>query len=332
MAVPLISVIVPVYNVENYLARCVDSILNQTLTDFEVILVDDGSTDRSGTVCDEYAAMDVRIKVIHKTNGGLSDARNVGLDNAAGSYISFIDSDDWVSPDYLGYLYSLIRKYDADVVSADYVVVCGNSAQFNSLRNEKVLNGSSNILQFYMKQDAIHRKNDFPVWIKLYKRTVFDNMRFPAGKIYEDNITNFKILKKCTRYVKSTKVVYAYFQRSQSITKHKLSARHLALLDASKEMLSLAESDKKVARLCRRKIAMSYFSLLALYVRFGTDLPEEKIMELVREYRKIKKMYLLTEHSVKIHIASFLFCTDIQLCRKLYLTLSKAHGRMGGGG
>lgn len=326
MAVPLISVIIPVYNVENYLARCVDSILNQTFTDFEVILVDDGSTDSSGMICDEYAATDARIKIIHKENGGQSSARNAGIKYSKGAYISFVDSDDWISNDYLDHLYMLIQKNNADVSSANFSFAFDDAIDFTKRFKENLITGSSDILQFYMKQDKMHGKNDFAVWGKLYKKELFDTVQFPNRTIYEDNIVNFKILKNCCRYVKSTKVVYAYFQRNQSTTKSKLSARHLALLDASKEMFILAGDDKKVARLCRRKIAMSYFSLLALYVRFGTDLPEEKIMELAGEYKKIKKVYLRTERSLKMHFASFLFCTDIQLCRKLYLALSKNHG------
>ena len=119
---PEISIIVPIYNVEQYLKRCVDSILAQTFKDFELILVDDGSPDSCPFICDEYARIDSRIKVIHKANGGLSDARNAGLEMAMGNYIAFVDSDDWIASDTYEYLYELIKKNKADVVSGSYVL------------------------------------------------------------------------------------------------------------------------------------------------------------------------------------------------------------------
>lgn len=319
---PKISVIVPVYNVEKYLSRCVNSILAQSFLDFELILIDDGSTDESGRICDEYAEKDSRIKVFHKKNGGLSSARNEGIEYARGSYISFVDSDDWVSPDYLEYLFLLIKKYDADVVSAAYALTCNTKIDFLSTEKIKVLNGYSNILQFYLKEDKLNKKNDFSVWIKLYRKELFDKIKFPNGKIYEDNIVNFKILKQCSRYVKSSKIIYAYFQRPKSITKSKLSEKHLALIETSEQMLALAGENKKLIQLCRRKIAMSYFSLLAMYVRYGTDLPDAKISELVDEYKRIKKDFLRMEKSMKIHFVSFFMTKNIYFLRKLYLTIN----------
>lgn len=325
---PVISVIIPVYNVETYLSRCIDSILNQTFSDFELILVDDGSTDSSGKICDEYTEKDFRVKAVHKTNGGLSSARNTGIENSSGKYISFADSDDYISSDYLEYLYMLIKKYNADMVSASYILTYSDKTDFSSFRkpDEKLIESTSNILQFYLKQDKIHRKNDYPVWIKLYKKELFSDIRFPDGKIYEDNIVNFKILKNCSRYVKSTKIIYAYFQRPASTTKSKLSEKHLSLIEASKEMLLLAGNDKAIISLCRRKIAMSYFSVLTMYIRFGTELSEEKIMNLVNEYKKIKYDFLKTEKSIKVHLLSFFICRNINLCRKLYLKLYSTGG------
>lgn len=322
---PEISIIVPVYNVEEYLSRCIDSILSQTFSDFELILVDDGSTDGSGKICDEYVKQDERVVVIHKENGGQSSARNSGLKKLNGKYISFIDSDDWISSDYLEYLYSLIKKYKADVVSADYVITYENCVSFSSQANEKVITGTSEILQFYLKQDKMHGKNDFAVWGKLYKKEFFNEINFPVGTIYEDNIINFKILKNCNCYVKSSKIIYAYFHRDKSTTKSKLSEKHLALIRTSEQMLELASKDENLIRLCRRKIAMSYFSILVMYVRFGTDLSEEKISELVAEYQKIKRDYLKTEKSIKIHLISFLMCKNIKLFRKLYEKIGGAN-------
>ena len=237
---PEISIIVPIYNVEQYLKRCVDSILAQTFKDFELILVDDGSPDSCPFICDEYARIDSRIKVIHKANGGPSDARNAGLEMAMGNYIAFVDSDDWIASDTYEYLYELIKKNKADVVSGSYVLTKNDDVKFSNLKTEIVIEGTSEILKFYFQQDKIHGKNDFPVWIKLYRRDLFNDIHFPDGKLYEDNITNFLIFSKCNKYVKSSKEIYAYFQSFQSITKTQLSAKHLSLIEVSKEMLSLS--------------------------------------------------------------------------------------------
>ena len=330
MKCPQISVVVPVYNVEKYLHRCVDSILSQTFVDFELILVDDGSTDKSGFICDEYAKKDGRIKTIHKENGGLSSARNAGIENSSGIYVCFVDSDDWVSNIYLEYLYSIIKKYDADIVSADYVITNAEKVDFFSESKEKVIFGTENILKFYLEQDKINGKNDFPAWIKLYKKSLFDSVKFPVGKFYEDNITNFKILNESVKYVKSSRIIYAYFQRQKSITKSKLSRKHLDLIDSSKEMLEIVEkkysANLKLKKLCKRKIAMSYFSILAMYVRYGTDLSESKIFEILAEYKKIKSFYLRSELSLKIHLISLFMCCNIKLFRKLFVILSKNYG------
>ncbi len=322
---PIISIIVPAYNVEKYLSRCIDSVLVQTFSNFELILIDDGSTDHSSEICDKYAAKDSRIKVIHKENGGQSSARNTGLEIATGKYIGFVDSDDWISTDCFEYLYTLIEKFNADAVSADFVFAYENKPfSFQSDKNpkEKIIASAEDILCYYLKQDKMHGKNDFAVWGKLFKRELFHELRFPTSKIFEDNIINFKLFQKCSRYVKSTKKIYAYFQRDISTTKSILTLKHLALIDVSKEMLTIAEKNypecKKLHNLCKRKIAMSYFSVLAKYIRFGTDLNGEKIKGLVMEYKKVKHFYLRTEKSIKIHLISFFMCMNITLARKLY--------------
>lgn len=321
---PKISIIVPVYNVEKYLSRCVNSILSQTFKDFELILVDDGSPDKCPQICDEYASKDSRVSALHKKNAGQSSARNSALDIVTGDYIAFVDSDDWIAPDTYEYLYNLITKNDADVVSGDYVITYGNEIDFSKKYTEKVITGSQEILKFYFKQDKLHGKNDFPVWIKLYKKELFDGIRFPSGKIYEDNITNFLILSKCNKYVKSTKEVYAYFQRQQSTTKTKLTEKHLALIDVSKEMLDKVQNyDEELKTLVEKKIAMSYFSILTMYVRYGTTLDSFYIRKLVDEYNNIKDIFLKQEKSCKIHLLSFLMCTNIKVCRKIFKLKSK---------
>lgn len=317
---PEISIIVPVYKVESYLNRCVDSILAQTFKDFELILVDDGSPDNCPIICDKYVQNDIRCSVLHLKNGGQSHARNAALSVAKGKYIGFVDSDDWIMPDMYEYLHDFITRTGADVVSADYAFTDGKGILQQKNFFETVINGSDNILEFYLSRDKMHGKNDFPVWIKLYKRDFFTEIKFPEGKIYEDNITNFKILSKCKKYAKSSKIVYAYFQRPESTTKTMLTAKHLSLISVSKEMLTLAKTTK-ITNLCKRKLAMSYFSVLAMYVRYGTDLTLDDIKKLLSEYKTVKKDFLKYEKRPKIHIISFLMCTDIKKMRDFYQKL-----------
>lgn len=318
-----ISVIIPVYNVEKYLTRCLESVVSQSFKDFEIILVDDGSTDSSGMICDKFSLNDSRIKVIHKINGGLSSARNAGLDIANGKYITFIDSDDWVLQDAFEYLISIIEKTQSDVVSADYIFTNGESIEANSDYKELVIEGTDNILKFYLEQDIPHKKNDFPVWIKLYRKELFNNIRFPNGKIYEDTITNYKIFSKCKKYTKSTRIIYAYYQRPQSITKSRLTMKNFDLIDVSKEMLELSVHNSELTDLCQRKIAMAYFSILSIYIRFGTDLSFTEIDKTVYEYKLLKHYYLRTEKRIVIHLISFLMCSNIKMTRKLYLCFRK---------
>ena len=180
-----VSIIVPVYQVEKYIRQCVDSILAQTFTDFELILVDDGSKDGSGQICDEYAAMDRRVKVIHKENGGLSDARNRGMDQAAGNYFMFIDSDDYIAPTMLECLYKNILIEDADLAICNFLYFFENDRKkdFSTSMKSEVL---------CAKEIFYNRKNErcygiwTVAWNKLYKKETFGEVRFRFGKYHED--------------------------------------------------------------------------------------------------------------------------------------------------
>jgi len=185
---PKVSLIVPVYNVEDYLRKCVDSIIGQTLRDIEIILVDDGSTDNSGKICDEYAERDDRIRVIHKTNGGLSDARNAGIDVATSPFVMFIDSDDWVEPGYCELPYNEAIKNNADLVLFAYRIIRedGTADNKETGMHEGLLN----------KIEAYDFNVNFALaaWLGLYKKELFDNIRFPVGKLFEEVDTTHKVI------------------------------------------------------------------------------------------------------------------------------------------
>lgn len=209
----LISIIIPVYKVEKYLEKCIESVLKQTYTNLQIILVDDGSPDNCGKICDEYAKKDSRIEVIHKANGGLSDARNVGISKAKGRYIGFVDSDDYIKEDMYEILLNLIKKYDADVSICNlYDVIDGNEC----IRNKE--NGIREYSRIDILKEILLDKNiQSYAWNKLYKKELFDEIKYPIGKKYEDIGTTFYLFEKCNKIVVTSEPEYYYLKRADSL-------------------------------------------------------------------------------------------------------------------
>ena len=212
----MVSVIVPVYNVENYLPRCVDSILAQTYEKLEVILVNDGSKDGSGAICDDYAGREERIRVIHKKNGGLSSARNAGIDAAAGSYLAFVDSDDWIEPDAL-------EAMMAQMVRQNVKLVCAGRYDVNGATGEKKLGLCPKRTERISAEEMVGRiflwdGCDSSACDKLYHRSLFETFRYPLGQVSEDVAVTYKIVLKAGTVVMLEKPVYNYYHRPGSIT------------------------------------------------------------------------------------------------------------------
>lgn len=210
---PLISIIVPVYKVEKYLEKCIKSIINQTYNNLQIILVDDGSPDNCGKICDEYAQKDSRIEVIHKTNGGLSDARNVGISKAKGKYIGFVDSDDYIEKSMYEDLYNLIEENKSDVCICNFYNVIGNNKSLKNLDNGIKKYNKTDILREILLDSKIQSY----AWNKLYKKELFDNIKYPVGKKYEDIGTTFYILEKCNKIIVTGTPEYYYLNRADSI-------------------------------------------------------------------------------------------------------------------
>ena len=211
----LISVIIPVYNVEKYIIRCIDSVLNQTYTNLEIILVNDGSTDTSGELCDELAKDDKRIRVIHKKNGGLSDARNVGSRESKGEYILFIDSDDYIHVDMINTLYKQIINESADVS------VCGVMNVYLNNQNPQCKDAEIYFVcekEDFLREYLIGEKIPGSICNKLLKRTIVEQLNFPVGKIYEDAFYHYDLINVSEKFVVNTKPYYYYFHREGSIT------------------------------------------------------------------------------------------------------------------
>lgn len=223
---PLISIIVPIYNVEEYLPRCVESILAQTYKNLEIILVDDGSTDHSGEICDTYRGKDARIRVIHKKNGGLSDARNAGLDIMTGEYVACIDSDDFVSPFFISNLWIALDKSGSDMASSWFVEYYNGdivpSAQEVELAKVKELSREK-YFEKLLYQDGV----EISAWGKLYKSSFFKNVKYPVGKLYEDVPTTYKLIEQAKKIAVIPNIDYYYYQRENSIAQSKFSIRKM---------------------------------------------------------------------------------------------------------
>ena len=238
-----ITVIVPVYNVENYLRKCLDSIMGQTYKNIEIIVVNDGSTDASGQICQEYTQIDNRIVYIEKENGGLSEARNVGLDKMTGSYVTFIDSDDWAELDYVEILYKKIIEYQADISVGNYYSYNEDEETYyfhiyGDSYYEKVYDNISIFENLYESQEM----KSFALisaWGKLYKAKLFDYLRFEKGKLGEDGYFNQKMYLSVNKVVYLNKGLYAYRQRSGSITNTWTEKWMHALVDAMSERITL---------------------------------------------------------------------------------------------
>lgn len=211
---PLISIIVPVYNVKDYLEKCLSSICLQTYKNLEIIVVDDGSTDGSEKICDSFAQKDTRIKVVHQINGGQSNARNKGLSIAAGEYIGFVDSDDWIAPDMYEFLYLLLKNNQADIA------VCAHIVEMEAETNVRYSTGK---LTVFSGNEALRALIDDKrvrnyVWDKLYKRQLFEGILFPKNQIYEDMVVTPRIIHKAHRVVMQDYPKYHYLKREGSTT------------------------------------------------------------------------------------------------------------------
>ena len=234
----LISIIIPVYKVEPYLRKCVDSVLAQTYTNIEVILVDDGSPDNCPAICDEYAENDPRVKVIHKKNGGLSDARNAGMAYMQGAYVGFVDSDDWIEPHMYETLHALMKKYDADMAFggvADDVICEGNTVTVRCSDYGKTPFAEDSLSA--MKR---YFHGSWAAWDKLYKRELFDGICYPVGEINEDEAIVLHLLDRCKTVCYTNEVLYHYVKRvdGSSITTASFSSKKLDWVKHCRENLA----------------------------------------------------------------------------------------------
>jgi glycosyltransferase involved in cell wall biosynthesis len=230
----LISVVVPIYNVEKYLKKCVNSLLNQSYANLEVILVNDGSPDQCSEICDAFAARDMRVKVIHKKNGGLSDARNAGIDIATGNYITFVDSDDFLKKTAIELLYNSLIKNKCDISTCRYEIVYeDNLCSKDDVENKELVLSAQDAMEDMLYQE--HTTNS--AWAKLYKMELFADIRYPKGRLYEDLGTTYKLFDRASKIVFNSSREYYYLQRKESIVSSPFSKSRMdGLYFASKQL------------------------------------------------------------------------------------------------
>lgn len=253
---PLISIIVPCYKVEKYLPKCIDSIIKQTYTNLEIFLVNDGSPDNCGKICDEYAQKDYRIKVIHKTNGGLSDARNVAIDKMTGEYVVFVDSDDYIAPTHIEGLYDMIQHYQAEISVNTFKPFYDGAIPIPKPKSSKdyVYTGLEATEKMFYQEMF-----DNSAWGKMYKSSLFDNIRYPKGLLYEDLPTTYKLMLKASKVAYNNNETYYYLLRSDSIEGSKFTPEKL---NSALKLMELMEQDK----VSFRPIIKSYYCRIVSFI------------------------------------------------------------------
>lgn len=228
---PLISVIVPVYKVEPWLERCVESIRNQDYDRLEIILVEDGSPDQCGAICDAFSRMDDRIRVIHRKNGGLSAARNSGLDICRGEYIGFVDSDDVIHPEMYSRLYVDILTHNTRLAFCQPLMCYDSSICFPPMKAESTCRSSHDLIR-----ESLQDIKWFAAWTKLYHRSLFEGIRFPEGRTNEDYPTTLRVFSRCDQVVVNYNKLYAYCKREGSITTSPFSKHSFDQIISAKEV------------------------------------------------------------------------------------------------
>ena len=318
----MISVIVPVYNVEKYLERCVKSIAAQTYKDLEILLIDDGSTDKSGKMCDDFQQTDSRIKAFHKQNGGLSDARNYGIEHSAGAFISFVDSDDYIDEKMLETFHRLITENDADlaVCSAMDVFEGKEVTQVKEIKEFNLNKVES--YKYMLRGDGIPSACN-----KLYKRQTVGNVRFPVGKLYEDGFFTPQILKRVEKTAVTSKPMYYYFRRADSITTKPFRKGDLDVIEAYDKCV------KQVKELCPEALPYAEFRYRNAYFNVLDKMLMRDDCKEIPEYKQVVKY--LKKHTVQIvkdpgfgkmrKIAAVALKFSVPLYKKILLTKQKIY-------
>lgn len=278
---PLISIIIPVYNVEKLLPRCINSLINQTYNNIEIILIDDGSTDNSLEICEEFSKRDSRIVIVKKQNGGQASARNIGLTYATGDYIAFVDSDDFVSENMYETLYKIIKKHDVDIVSCGHELVTEDTFFItDGNKNEVVILDEKKIF-LELAKDKILRTY---VWDKLYKREMFNGVFFPEGYVFEDVRAITEVLCKASRVAITEQKLYGYTVRNGSTMTIRNAKRFRDEIIAYRYQLKVLSSRNSE---CEKYIEPKIAEIIRYYIETLPSIrDEDELISLMKSYYK----------------------------------------------
>lgn len=291
---PEISIIIPVYNSEKYIERCINSILAQTFSDYEIIIINDGSNDQSGEICENYALKNERIKVLHQKNQGQAAARNKALNIANGEYIAFVDSDDYVHPQMLETLYTNIKALNGDISICGSEMVYTGEKAFDKVGDVQKLVWKGKTFLTHCLLNNVDRKS-WVLWDKLYHKSCFEKIRLPEGRIFEDNAVVYRILYNANKVIDCDEVLYYYYQNNNSTVNMKFNRKHLQWLLVLKEMKDffVLNNEKKLSdEISKRYLWELFYS----YNKVLDQLNDEKIAieirnELKKIYKEEKKKY-----------------------------------------
>ena len=322
----MITIVVPVYNVEKYLSRCVDSILDQTYTDFELLLVDDGSPDNCGEICDEYAKKDSRIFVIHQKNGGLSAARNTGIDwfykQNRSDYITFVDSDDWLHPDYLKILMNGVTENDLKICACNYKRVT------TELPHQKY---DENGYEVTSPEDFLvnHSWQYNYAWGKLYHKSLFEDVRYPVGKNFEDTFTTYKVLHKCEKLAYIDLQLYYYLRNEQGISRSPWKPSELVIFDAMQEQMQFYK-EKNLQKAFDKEFQLFVHHHAYQIVRIKENKEDlKKNKATLKEIKKALRKYLKENKAIfNVHNMSYSYEVAYPITMKLYALASKIKAKI----
>ena len=302
---PIVSVIVPVYGVEPYLQKCVDGIIGQTYTDLEIILVDDGSPDNCPKICDDYAAKDTRIKVIHQKNAGLSGARNAGIEAARGDYITFVDSDDYIDEDYIRVMLDNLTENDCDISCVKHDVIYPNKV-LKEWNGKKTVYSPEEALESMLYQKDM----DVSAWGKMYRTEMFRNIRYPVGRNFEDSATTYKLIIRSKKIVLDSRPLYHYVIREASITSGSSFSKKMELIESTREMTDdIKARYPSLSKACERKMMHAYLSCLMQTVR-SADVSEETVSMLISYIRDHRKA-VLKDRKAPARDKAAIVCIDL---------------------
>lgn len=310
----LVSVVVTVYKVEPYLERCIRSIIGQTYENLEIILVDDGSPDQCGAICDRFAQEDTRIKVYHKPNGGLSDARNYGVNRASGTYIAFIDSDDYISPHYIEYLYKLMVKYDADVSCCCMEKTTADTSAFGTntaVPKERLLTGKQACRELFGSFYEIL----VTAWGKLYKSDLVKRYPFPVGRNHEDEATTCKYYFTANRVAVGNRCLYAYYQNPHGIMHNQPISINSDAVWASGHRAEFFEEHNE------RRLAEMAWNFLLNYLIRDSLANQGRCDSYINSFDNGKSLDFKTRVAVKLYnVSPYIY----KMCLKVYCGLYDA--------